>query len=431
MERIKLPTFVRRTLGLRAPLSVAFDTTVKARVGAKAWILTHPDDVRHVLVRKAGNYIKTQKLTSEAGRNRAGHGLLTSSGDEHHLQRRLLQPIFEPPKLEQFCATIQDCTSQMLNSWRDKTEIDIFKAMADLSQSIILRCLFPHICDEDHQTIREAINVRRRYTDYLYHSKVPFRERLNSRIVRQNRSAVTYLDSFVRQQIQIRKNEGDDGSLLCMFLKARYADGRAMSDELVRDEVKTMTSTGYETLGDGLAWSWYLLARNPAVEQRLRQEIDQVLENNPPNFSDYSSLSYVACVFREAMRLYPPTWIFERVPLEPDRLPTGLLVPGGASLYLCPYVMHRNPRVFPKPDSFDPARFHQQKRRAFRFSYFPFGDGVHACLGENFAMLEGVLVLAAMAQQVKLGQIGGQKLKKKAGITLTVKNGLTMQIQKI
>jgi cytochrome P450 len=134
-------------------------------------------------------------------------------------------------------------------------------------------------------------------------------------------------------------------------------------------------------------------------------------------------------VFAESMRLYPPTWIFIRMALENDRLPSGATIPAGSKIYLCQYVMHRNPRYFPDPERFDPERFTETAKKGRpQFAYFPFGGGARVCIGEHFAKMEGILVLAAMAQRFKLTLVPGQTIVPEPKMTLRPKNGIMMRL---
>lgn len=420
-----LPPHIRRTLGLRAPRQVPFDGSVKLRTERNTWLLTHPDDIRHVLVGNSGNYMKTRFLTSEEGKLRAGEGLLTSRGKAHRRQRRLLQPMFAHANLEPFAEIIAEKTEKQAMEWEGEDQVDLVTSMAGLSLSILLKCLFNLEEGDEFQKVCKAIEQRRRYTQYLYYSRLPFRTRLPTPAVRQNRKAVQTLSRFISEQIAIRREDPEASpDMLSMLVNSHYGDGSTMSDTQVLHEALTFTSTGYETLGEALAWTGYHLACNPEVEIRLHEEVQSVLQGRRAGFEDFNRLPFTECVFRESMRLHPPTWIFERVPVRPDTLPSGLHVPAGAKLYLCQFIMHRHPGHFPEPETFDPTRFFQAPRRAFRFSYLPFGDGAHACLGENYAMLQGVLVLAGLLQKYSLKLVSGQNIAPFAGITYRARKGI-------
>jgi cytochrome P450 len=426
---IALPPFVRRTLGVRSRRRIPFDAAVKLRAGEATWMLTHPDDVKHVLISNAENYSKSRFLHSARGRLRAGQGLLTSSGEEHHRQRRLLQPLFHQRVVERFCPVIVDRTERLLSRLEGAAEVDIATEMADLARSVILGVLFGIEYRDEGGRLSAAIQCRRRYTEYVYHSRLPFRTRLPTRVVREHRGAIRWIDEVISREIASRRRgvevQGDD--LLSLLLESTYSDGSRMSDRQVRDEVLTFTSTGYETLGDALAWTWYLLSQHPEVERRFVSELRAAPVDRVATPAGAAGLSFTEGVFREAMRIYPPTWIYERVARERDELPSGAVVPGGARLYVCQYVMHRHPRYFPEPEAFRPERFAGAGRRPYRFAYLPFGDGAHTCLGETLAMLEGVLVLGMVGRRFGFELLPGQQIVPRAGITLTPRHGIRVR----
>lgn len=423
------PPFIRRRLGLRTPRRYRYDSLVPVRFGAPVFLLTHPDDVQHVLVARAENYIKTPHLTGSQGRRRAGEGLLTATGDEHRRQRRLLQPLFHRRVIERFDRAIMVETERMMGRWEPGRRIDLAAEMAHLTRSVILAVLFGDTLGGETKAVLDAaIAARRRHTEYVYHGRLPFRERLPTATVRDNRRAVKAIDAAIYAAIAERRQDGGPaGDLISDLLRASYPDGTAMSDRQVRDEVLTLTSTGYETLGEALSWIWHLLGRHPDAGARLRAELDAALNGRAPTAADVGQLPYAEMVLAEALRLYPPTWLFARILLSPDVLPAGGRVPAGATLYLCQHVMHRHPRYFPDPERFDPGRF-APDRRPPRFVYFPFGDGPHKCIGEHLARLEGVLVLAQVAQRFDITPAAGA-IEPRAGVTLSPRQRLWATVE--
>lgn len=411
MSEVPFPLFIRRTLGYLSRRTFAYDEVVRVRPGWRPWyLITHPDDLRHVLVGAAANYIKTPFLTSQRGRRRAGEGLLTRIGDAHREQRRLLQPLFHPDPVTVFTAAIHTEIERRLERWTPGRRLDLVDEMADLTQSVIVMVLFgSELPPETRRALKAAINTRRAYTEYVYHGKLPYRDRLPTRVGRANRAAVATIDRIVYDAIAERRAvPGDD--LVSGLIATQYRDGSSMSDRQVRDEVVTFTSTGYETLGEALAWAFYLLARDPEADRRLA---------TAPEFA--------APVLHESMRLFPPTWIFARIPVEADTLPSGGSVKAGATLFLCPYLQHRHPRYFPDAERFAPERFIDDPPP--RFAYIPFGDGPHKCLGEHLARLEGTLVLAQTAPRIRFELEHDLSIELHGGITLRPTDGLPARVR--
>jgi cytochrome P450 len=181
-----------------------------------------------------------------------------------------------------------------------------------------------------------------------------------------------------------------------MLIDATDEHGK-MSDQQLRDEVMTMFIAGHQTTASALSWTWYLLGRHPESTRAVREEVKTVLAGRTPQFSDLPRLAVTKSVIEEAMRLYPPIWFFTRVAAE-DGLIGGRMVPAGGVIAISPYVIHRNPATWSRPDAFDPARFQKGAPAIARCAYVPFGDGAHMCIGNNFAMAEMQLIVAMMMQ---------------------------------
>ena len=274
-----------------------------------------------------------------------------------------------------------------------------------------------------------AITIRRLYMEHVFFSPLP--EWMPSRIGWRYRTAMQHIDAIVYRAIQARRarlTEAED--LLSLLLRAKYDDGTGMTDQQVRDEAVTLFITGYETIGEALTWTSYLLSQHPDIEAKFFAEVEEVLAGRVPSADDLPRLSYSGMVLAESIRLYPPTWIFIRMTLQEDKLPSGATIPAGSKLYLCPYVMHRHPRYFPDPERFDPERFTETaKKERPQFAYFPFGGGARVCIGEHFAKMEGILVLTSIAQHFRLSLVPGQTIVPEPKMTLRPKHGLMMRIQ--
>ena len=419
---VELPRHLRRTLGILAPRRVALDARVRVGPWSSAWLLTHPEDVQHVLVTSADRYRKTPFLTSERGRRRAGAGLLTSTGEEHLRQRRLLQPLFHRRAVERFAAAIDARVERWLESTAPGAVVDLAAAMADLTQRVILSVLFGDDLDAAaEERLARAIRVRRRYTEYVYHGRLPWRDRLPTRILRANRAALAAIDAellpvLARRRARIPGAASPEPDLIDGLLAAEYGDGTRMTDAQVRDEVLTFTSTGYETLGEALTWAWYRLDRHPEAEADL---LDAIRAGDGARRAE--------AILTETMRLHPPTWIFSRIPVAADELPRGGAVDPGDTLFLCPYVLHRHPVFFPDPARFDPDRFAAE--RPSRWAYLPFGDGAHKCIGEHLARLEGERVLVQVAPRLRFRLLDPARVEPYGGITLTPRGGLPARVE--
>jgi cytochrome P450 len=262
-----------------------------------------------------------------------------------------------------------------------------------------------------------------------------YMEKLPLPYVRRFDKARARLDATIYGLIRERRKSGEDaGDLLSMLLLAqdeeKDRDGGRMTDEQVRDEALTLFLAGHETTANALTWTWYLLSQNPECEQRLHEELDAVLGGRAATAADFTALRYSEMVFAEAMRLYPPAWAIGRMSKEACEL-GGVKIAAQSICLASPYVMHRDPRWFPEPERFDPERWTPEARDARpKFSYFPFGGGARVCIGERFAWMEGVLVLATIAQRWKLLLARGQKVDVLPLITLRTKYGMRMVVEK-
>ena len=216
-------------------------------------------------------------------------------------------------------------------------------------------------------------------------------------------------------------------TLLGMLMAARDEDGSAMSDQQLRDESITLFLAGHETTAITLSWTLWLLSQHPEIEARLAQEL-AALKGAPPQAADLPRLRYTDWVVKESMRLYPPAYLIGREPIQPDTL-GGYSIPAGAVIYFSAWALHRNPRHFPEPDRFKPERWDNElERRLPRFAYMPFGGGPRTCIGDRFALMEAVLLLAALVQRFRFEYLGTEPPTPYPSITLRPMQGVPMRL---
>jgi len=426
-----LPEFLRDKLGFLSRCAAQYGDVVKLKIGEPTFLLNNPDDIRHVLVTNPDNFDKTPRMIRGKARQLSGEGLLTSSGEAHLRQRRMLQPVFYRKTIESFANIITDATDRLLVNWKPGTQLNITDEMMRLAQQIIIRSVFgSEFTDADGQ-LAAAITTRRQYLEQVFFSLLPFPGHMPTRIRWNYPRAMQRIDKTIYDAIGVRRKNAVHGKdLLSLLIQARYEEGMGMSDKQVHEEALVLLVTGYETIGEALSWTWYLLAEHPEIASRLVAEVKMALDDRVPRSEDLPKLDYVSMVLAESMRLYPPTWIFVRMARHEDTLPSGVTIPTGSKLYLCQYVMHRNPRYFPDPEQFDPERFSEPvKKTRPQFSYFPFGGGARVCIGEHFAKMEGTLVLAAIAQRFRLSLVPDQMIVLEPMMTLRPKNGIKMTVE--
>ncbi len=392
------------------------------------YFLNHPDYIEYVLVTNTRNFIKGRGL--QANRRVFGDGLLTSEGDFWLRQRRLAQPAFHRERIAAYGEVMVTYAQRMLAAWQEEETRDIHQDMMRLTMEIVAKALFDADLAGEAEEVGQALealiaqNSRGRMVLPLLRS-LPTPGNLRYQ------RAVRRLDGIIYGVIrQRRAGSRDSGDLLSLLLHAQDEDGSRMTDRQLRDEVMTLFLAGHETTALALSWTWYLLALHPDVERKLLAELCQTLGTRAPNVSDLPRLPYTEMVVKESMRLYPPAYAMARVALQDCEI-GGYRVPRGASVVMSQWVMQRDSRYYDEPDRFEPKRWADGlEKRLPRFAYFPFGGGSRQCIGNSFAMMEAVLLLATIAQKFRLTLLPGHPVAPFPSITLRPKYGINVVLLK-
>ncbi len=422
------PAFRRDVLGFMLACMEAGPLVRLSVPRFQAYVTSHPDAVKRILVDEVKHYSKQTRGFAEL-RNVLGNGLLTSEGDFWLRQRRLMQPSFHREPLGRFAAPIVAAGERLASRWLDfaRTGVvfDVSRELMAITLDIVTATLMGSsvggdsaIVGRSMETILEA--VQRRLGSPVPTS-IDFPLPRNLRLVRA-RDAVRALALRLIEQ----RREGEArGDLLSVLLEARDPEtGDAMTDEQLRDEVLTMIAAGHETTANALTWTFHLLGEYPEEDARLEHELDTVLAGRSPTLEDLPRLVHTQGVLKEALRLYPPAWTVARLAERDDAL-LGYLVPRGTHVFASIFAIHRNPRFWDTPNRFLPDRFTDAAERARpRHAYLPFGAGPHLCIGQPFAMLEGVLLLATLRQRLRLVPLDGQVVTPEPFITLRPRGGL-------
>ncbi|HEX5727017.1 MAG TPA: cytochrome P450 [Longimicrobiaceae bacterium] len=416
----QLLAFRRDPLGFLLRLHRGYGDVVHFRFGGRRlYLLGHPDHVRDVLVTHHRNFIKS--LALQRARVLLGQGLLTSEGEHHLRQRRLAQPAFHRERIAAAGHTMVEYAARTAGRWRAGHELDATREMNRLTLAIAGKTLFgadvEGEADEIGGAMTDALGLFNRLTNPLG----PLLDRLPVPGTIRFRRARERLDATIYRMIGERRRSGEDrGDLLSMLLHARdeEGDGGGMTDAQLRDEALTLFLAGHETTANALAWTWHLLALHPEAEARLHRELDGALPGRDPGPDDLPALRFTRAVLAEAMRLYPPAWTMGREPLQ-DFAVGGYRVRAGTVVMLSPWVLHRDARFFPEPAAFRPERWTPEMEESLpRLAYFPFGAGPRKCIGEAFAWMEGVLVLATLARRWRLRHAPGARVAPEPLITL-------------
>jgi cytochrome P450 len=403
---------------------------VYLRIGPQhIYLLSHPDTLRDVLVTRQAQFKKSRML--ERAKILLGDGLLTSEGKFHLRQRRLVQPAFHLDRLISYAMVMSECAVRCRDRWSDGETLDISREMMRLTLAIVTRALFSTNIDAEADEIGLALADVFGMFDMILMPYSEWLEKLPLPQMRRFYRARARLDATIYRIIAERRaNPRDTGDLLSMLLAARDEDdGGVMTDQQVRDEALTLFVAGHETTAVAAGWAWHLLAQNPEAEARMHAELDTVLDGKPPTFEDLPKLRYTAGVFAETLRLYPPAWAIGRRALE-DYRAGEFTVPAGAIVLLCPYIVQRDARWFPEPLKFSPERWLTEDSSRPKFAYAPFGGGARVCIGERFASMEGVLVLAAIAQRWRFRAVQGDKVDIRPLLTLRALRPIRMVAQK-
>jgi cytochrome P450 len=425
--------FRRDPLTFLARLAREYGDVVRFRAGPqRIFLLNHPDHVRDVLVTHHERFHKGRAL--KRAKRLLGESLLTSEGEFHRRQRRLAQPAFHRQRINSYGSVMVDYAERAGERWRDGATLDVSSEMMRLTLAAVGKTLFDADVESDADEVGEALTEVMELFDYLM---LPFSELLEKLPLPPQRRflrARARLDAIVYRIIEERRRVGGDrGDLLSMLLLAvdEEGDRTGMTNEQLRDEAMTLFLAGHETTANALTWTWHLLAQNPEAERRLHEELDAVLEGGrAPRVEDFAALRYTEMVVAETMRLYPPAWAIGRLAVE-DHEVGGYPIPRGSLVLVCQYVMHRDPRFFHDPERFDPERWTVEAKAARpQFSYFPFGGGPRRCIGEGFAWMEAVLMLATLARRWRLRPAPGPNVEAHPRITLRPKGGVPMTVER-
>jgi cytochrome P450 len=389
--------------------------------GMQAYFLNNPEMIRDLLIVNAHKFVKGRAL--QRAKSLVGEGLLTSEGEFHLRQRRMIQPAFHRQRIAEYASAMIEFGEKISSTWRDGDERDIDKEMMRLTLNIVGKTLFSANVEDDSTEVGKAMTTLVEMFNILL---LPFSEILEK--------LKKTLDEVIYKIIEERRRSGEDrGDLLSMLLLAQdeEGDGKGMSDQQIRDECLTLFLAGHETTANALTWTWFLLAQNPEKEAKFHAELDEIFaDGHVPNFEDYARLSYTENVLAESMRLFPPAWAVGRLAKEEHEF-GGYEIAKRSLVLISPFVTHRDARFWENAGDFVPERWASQsiKEAGQKYIYFPFGGGTRRCIGEQFAWTEGVLLLATLGRRWRFRLAPEQKIGLQAMITLRPKYGMKMRIE--
>jgi enediyne biosynthesis protein E7 len=387
------------------------------------YVINHPDDVKRVLVSNHRNYTKGVGL--DRVKILLGNGIMTSEGDFWKRQRYMMQPMFHRRVITEFARLLDECTERFIAKWEAQAArgelVNVTEDMSELTLDIVLRSIFgpdfERLAQQDGGNPFDVVTKE---------------QARNLQFAYRFRSLGKVIAGLVQRR---RENREEHPDFLGMLISARDKEtGDAMNDRELIDEVMTLVVAGHETTASGLNWTWYLLSQHPDVEAKLHVELDAAPVETAPGLAQMESLSYTHQVIDEALRLYPPGWLLSRRTIGPDRL-GGYEIPGGTSVMLSPYLLHRHPQFWKDPEKFWPERFapeHEADRP--RFAYMPFAAGPRHCIGETLALYEMRMHLYKVARRYRLihgGARGADRpIELEAQINLRTRNPLFMRLER-
>jgi cytochrome P450 len=427
--------FRRDPLGYLTRLKERHGDVALFRIGPRRmYLLSHPDQVQDVLVTRHRNFIKS--LALQRSRVLLGQGLLTSEGEHHLRQRRLIQPAFHRQRIEEYGATMAAFADRADAAWADGQVLDVAREMNRLALVIAGRTLFGTEVQREADQIGAALDDALGLFSRLSNPFAFLLDRLPVPGTLKMKRARERLDATIYRIIGEARRRGgaeERGDLLSLLLSARddEGDGRGMTDEQLRDEALTLFLAGHETTANALAWTWHLLGAHPQVGDALRAELSAALAGRAATAADLPRLPFTRAVLAESMRLYPPAWAVGRQPLDDFQI-GGYTVRAGTVVLMSPWVTQRDGRFFADPERFLPRRWTpQMEAELHRYAYFPFGGGPRKCIGEHFAWMEGTLVLATLAQRWRMHPVAGRAVGTEPRITLRPRGGLPMRAERV
>ncbi len=389
--------------------------------------LNHPEYVAQVLVERNENYVKGESFQKVLGPI-TGSGILNSEGERWRRNRHMLQPAFHPDRISEYVPMMTGATEEALQSWEDGETRPVHEETMEITLKIVARALFGVDIEEYVEAIGDALEAFMLASESLTHLALPPSIPTPSR--RKIARARGEIDAVVYELIERRRRDPTERDVISKLLEVTDDRGRGLTDEEIRDEVVTLLLAGHETTALSLTFTSYLLAKHPEVEAKLVDELETVLEGEPPTLSALPDLAYTERVVKESMRLYPPVPGIVREPVKPD-IVGGYEIPPGATVRMHQWVVHRDPRWYDDPLAFRPERWTDGMERELpKLAYFPFAAGPRRCIGDRFAMLEARLILATIYQQYHLELVPGTDLDLMATITARPKAEVPMTVRR-
>lgn len=400
----------------------ATDDLVRFRVAhLRCMTVNHPDAIHRVMIQNKENYAKSplfDRLDILLGR-----GLVMTTGEEWAWDRRQLQPAFTRASIRQRYEAVADRVRSTADRWlaREGQALDLSHEMLRLSLEILVDTLVPGVGEADMLQMLEAFEAMQRELHTRLWETVPLPLALPTARNRAWARHRAVIDGIIERVLR----DPEPGSLVDTVARAQPAPGREReAASKVVDQLATFFFAGHETTGNSLAFLWHHLMAQPAVLERVRDELDAVCGEADPTVDDLRHLPWCLQVLNEALRVHPTVWAYTRLSLGPDTV-CGRQLPANTTLFVSPWTLHRHPRYWARPHVFDPEHFSPDAvAERPRYAFIPFGAGRRACIGDHFAMLELFATLTVLARRVELRPTGAGPLRPVARLTVTPEGGV-------
>lgn len=383
-------------------------------------LLCDPTDIERVLVTEHHAFIKPVWLRTPAVLRLLGDGLVAREGAVWRHQRQVCQPAFQLRRMDAYGERIAAIALNRLAHWEPGQTRDLQEEMAQFTLEIVADTLFDiRGTDWIEKTCAAMNSLMARFTaERNLFGMIPWPPAPEE--IRATRQLNSVADLLIRRHAQPGPTRTDNNcaDLLTLLRRPVPEGGEGLQGRRLREQVKTFLATGYESSALALTWVFWLLAQHPDIETTLITELKTVLKGRPPIPADLPHLPYTQAVVQETLRLYPPLWMTGRQPVDSCEI-GGVRVQAGTLIMTSQWVVQRLPQFFTFPDVFRPERWLNGETASLpRYAYFPFGGGPRVCIGQSFALLETVLLLASIAQRFRLELLPGPPTQPRAAMTL-------------
>lgn len=381
-----------------------FGDVFRVKVGRKTPIIftRNPAHIKHILQKQHKKYHKSPLQTVDLAKY-IGHGILTSNGEHWRTHRRMVQPAFHKKKLEGLLGIMKHAIGDELQRVQPGQTQDVFPLMGDLAFQVVAKSLFSR--SDIREQMQQLQNItelnqkmlikemRQPYFKWWFKLKGEIRKHIN--LSGQGRDL---LNGIIEERLQSGQEKDD---LLDMLLKARYEDGSPMPRKQLLDEVLILFTAGHETTANALSFALFLLAKHPDKQEKVHREISNIDLEKGDMMQNLGQLPYTKQCVEEAMRLYPPVYVIDRISIEDDGF-AGVQFPQGTLFLMSIYEIHRYADFWESPEEFRPERFDLGNKKDYSDYYYPFGAGPRMCVGNNFAMYEMIWTLVEVLKKYKI-----------------------------